>query len=383
MDSVIYLDYQSTTPIDARVLEAMLPYFGVEYGNAHSTHHSFGWRAHQAAEAAREAIANSIGATREEVIFTSGATESINIALQGLIVPKLSIGCHVISVSTEHKCSLAALDTLRQQGCDVTVLDVSSDGLISAKAVLDAIKPNTALVSVMWVNNEIGVVQPIREIARGCERVGVAFHTDAAQALGKVAIDVTRDGIDLASFSAHKTYGPKGIGALYCKKALQAALHPLIAGGGQEHGIRGGTLPVPLAVGFGEAVALAASERVRETKRLAALSARFLELVTDALPDVLVHGSLKHRIPGNLNLGFPGIESESLLAMCPGVAVSTGSACNSASPEPSHVLRAIGVDYDLANGSIRIGFGRQTTQEEVERAVALIVAAVVTYRAAA
>ena len=375
-EQAVYLDYQSTTPIDKRVLETMWPYFREHFGNAHSTSHSFGWVAAEAVNTARRQLADSIHSDPDEIVFTSGATESINMALTGIVRASAVARPNVISVGTEHKASLAVLRLLQQSGCDVTLLPVNREGLLDTAQVEEAITPQTILVSVMAVNNEIGVIQPIRAIAKLCAERNIVFHTDAAQALGTMRINVRRDCLSLASFSSHKIYGPKGVGALYCKRDLQPRLGPLIHGGGQERGLRSGTLPVGLVVGFGQAAAIVVRERSAEIKRLSRLRKTFLRTLKEAIPDVVIHGSLHERVPGNLSLGFPKIDAEVLLGLMPNLALSLGSACTSAAPEPSHVLSALGVDYELASGSIRVGFGRPTTEREVASAVETIVAAV-------
>ena len=361
----LYLDYQSTTPVDASVLEAMLPYFSDDFGNAHSTSHAYGWSADAALSAAREQVAASVGALTEEIIFTSGATEATHTAILGLLARARPTTPHLVSVVTEHKATHGALECAQfDYGARVTLLGVAQDGLLDPASVADAITDDTVLVSVMGVNNETGVIQPIQKIARLCAVRDVVFHTDLAQAVGRIPINLQRSGIGLASLSAHKVYGPMGIGALYCRRALQLRLAPLLRGGGQEQGIRSGTVPVPLAVGFGAAASLVSRRRTEEAKRLATLEGVFLERLREHVPDASVNGGHANRVPGCLNLRFPGIDAEALLGAMPEVAVSLGSACTSAAPEPSHVLSAMGLDYESVMGSIRLSFGAPTTLDE-------------------
>ncbi len=363
-DDSIYLDYQATTPVDPTVAAAMLPFFSESFGNAHSTSHAFGWQAEEAVQKARRQIAQAIGAAPEEIIFTSGATEAINMALRGLVDNTSTDAPHVVSVCTEHKASLAVLERLASMGADVTLLPVDAEGLLTIGQVDAAITAKTVLVSIMAVNNEIGVIQPIDKISKLCERRNVAFHTDLAQAVGRVPINVGRTRIGLASLSGHKIYGPMGIGALYCRNDLQPRLRPLIVGGGQEQGLRSGTVPVPLAVGFGEAAALVSRRRTGEAKRLTVIGEAFFDRLRSFVPDCSLSGSASQRVAGTFNLHFPGIDAEALLGAMPKVAVSLGSACTSAAPEPSHVLSALGLDYDAIMGSIRLCFGAPTTMEE-------------------
>lgn len=360
----IYLDYQATTPVDPSVISAMVPFFNEAFGNSHSTSHVFGWQAEKAVSSARQRVADSIGAEAEEVLFTSGATEAINTALSGLVSSASSDAPHIVSIRTEHKAALATLERIKANGCDVTLLDVDADGLVAIEQVAAAITGRTVLVSVMAVNNEIGVIQPINGIAKLCERQNVAFHTDLAQALGRVPINVGRSRIGLASLSAHKIYGPMGIGALYCRKDLQHKLRPLIVGGGQEQGLRSGTVPVPLAVGFGEAATLVDRRRTAEAKRLTAVGEAFLTRLRSRVSDCALNGSATKRVAGSFNIHFPGIDAEALLSAMPQVAISLGSACSSAAPEPSHVLQALGLNYDAIMGSIRVSFGAPTSTED-------------------
>src|SRR5688500_364682 len=367
--TLMYLDYQATTPTDPRVVEAMLPYFTTHFGNPHSRNHSYGWEAEQAVEKARAQVAAIIGADEKEIIFTSGATESNNLAIKGVAHFYKGKKNHVITVVTEHKCVLDSCRHLELQGFEVTYLPVQKNGLIDLEALRAAVTDKTVVVSVMAVNNEIGVIQPLAEIGKICREKKAFFHTDAAQAAGKIALDVEAMNIDLMSISGHKIYGPKGIGALYVRRKPRVRLVPLIVGGGQERGFRSGTLPTPLCVGLGEAAEIAMNEMGGEAERLTKLQARMLKGLQDRLPEIFVNGDLGHRIPGNLNVSFAYGEGESLMMGIKNLAVSSGSACTSASLEPSYVLRALGVDEELAHTSLRIGLGRFTTEHEVDTAV--------------
>ena len=368
-DVPVYLDYQATTPTDPRVVQAMLPYFSEKFGNPHSRQHFFGWEAEDAVEKARGEIAGLIGATAREVIFTSGATESNNMALKGVARFYKARKDHIVTCVTEHKCVLEAARHLEHEGFRVTWLPVAATGLIDLDRLRDAITENTVMVSVMAVNNEIGVIQPIGEIGALCRERGVFFHTDAAQAVGKIPLDVDAMHIDLMSISGHKIYGPMGIGALYVRRRPRVRLVALMDGGGQERGLRSGTLPTPLCVGLGEACAIAGREMGDEAERVAALRDRFYKGITGRLSGVHLNGDEERRIPGNLNLSFADVDSEGLVAGIKDLAVSSGSACTSASVEPSYVLRAIGLDDGLARGAIRVGFGRFTTEDDVDFAV--------------
>ncbi|MGL5785050.1 MAG: IscS subfamily cysteine desulfurase [Alphaproteobacteria bacterium] len=372
----IYLDYQATTPCDPRVVEAMLPYFFEQFGNPHSRNHGYGWAAEQAVEEARAKIAKAIHADPREIIFTSGATEANNLALKGVARYLYPGKNHIITCVTEHKCVLDSCRHLEQEGFEVTYLPVKPNGLVDLDQLTKAIKDTTALVSIMAVNNEIGVIQPLVEIGKICKEKGVYFHTDAAQALGRIALDVNAMHISLMSLSSHKVYGPKGIGALYVRRKPRIRLQALIHGGGQERGMRSGTLPTPLCVGFGAACQLAEAERVREWARLTELKDTFLGQIHQHLPEVYLNGDAQQRIPGNLNLSFAYVEGEGLMMGIKKLAVSSGSACTSASLEASYVLRALGVEEALAHTSLRLGFGRFTTEEEVKLAAAEIIAAV-------
>jgi cysteine desulfurase len=378
----IYLDNQATTRVDPRVLECMLPYFSEQYGNAASRQHVFGQKAEEAVDRAREQVADVIGAEARTIVFTSGATESNNLALKGAAAAHRKKGDHLISAATEHNAVLDPLRRLERDGFRAAILPVDRYGCVSAEQVESAITDRTVLVSVMAANNEIGTLQPIRKIGEACKRRGVLFHTDAAQAAGKVPLDVDEMGVDLMSLSAHKIYGPKGVGALYVRRRdPHVRLEPLLDGGGHERGLRSGTLPVPNIVGFGAACELCRREMAEEAQRLRALRERLRAGIQGQLEDVFLHGHSTERLPGNLSLGFAFIDSGALMTMMRDVAVSSGSACTSASVEPSHVLRAIGVPDELARGSIRYGLGRFTTAEEVDYAVEETVRAVQHLRA--
>lgn len=370
----IYLDYQSTTPMDPKVLDAMMPYFTEKHGNPHSRSHSFGWDAEEGVEIARKQVADVIRANPKEIIFTSGATESNNLAIKGVAHFYKSEGKnHIITVSTEHKCVLDTCRHLNQEGFEITYLPVDEKGIINLDQLEGAIKKNTVLVSVMMVNNEIGVIQPMKEIGAICKKHNVFFHTDAAQGYGKIPIDVNEMNIDLMSISSHKIYGPKGVGALFIRrKPNRVRIEPLINGGGQERGLRSGTLPTPLIVGFGKAAEICKEVMETEYVRIKKLSDTFYKEIVESIPDVYLNGHKEQRWPGNLNLSFAYIEGESLILAIKDLAVSSGSACTSASLEPSYVLRAVGVDVELAHTSIRFGFGRFTTEAEVAYAINVV-----------
>jgi cysteine desulfurase len=372
----IYLDNHSTTRTDPRVLEAMWPYFAEHYGNAASRTHVFGWKAAEAVQEARQQVAELVAARPREIIFTSGATESNNLALKGAAAMYHARGDHIVTVQTEHKAVLDPCRRLQQEGFRVTFLPVDRQGLIAPEQVAEAIDDRTILVSVMAANNEIGVLQPIAAIGRLCQERGVLFHTDAAQAAGKIPLDVEEMGIDLLSLSAHKMYGPKGVGALYVRgRRPHVRLQPILDGGGHEHGLRSGTLPVPLVVGLGKACTLCRAEMADEASRLLRLRQRLCQGIRTRLVDVTLNGHAEQRLPGNLNLSFGGVKGEALLMALYDVAVSSGSACTSADPEPSYVLRAL-ADDDRAHSSIRFGLGRFTTEEEVDYVVEAVVRAV-------
>lgn len=368
----IYLDYQATTPVDSRVLESMLPYFTKEFGNPHSTTHVYGTRSHEAIEQARAQVASIINADPQEIIFTSGATEADNIAILGVSRALKNQGKYeIISVVTEHKAVLEPLKVLEQEGFKVIFLPVQKNGIIDINDLKKALSSKTALVSVMAVNNEIGVLQPIREIAKLAHEHGALFHTDAAQGFGKIPLDVTKDDIDLLSLSGHKIYGPKGVGALFIKRGTPVI--PLVYGGGQERKIRPGTVPTPLCVGLGKAAQIAEQERLSESKRLLALRNKLLNTLQKNLTGVLVNGDLEKRLPGNLNLSFTGVDSAPLLANLKGIAISASSACSSDSLELSYVIKAIDHDHSLPPAIIRLSLGRSTTEAEVEKAAEEII----------
>jgi cysteine desulfurase len=378
----IYMDNNSTTRVDPRVVDAMLPFFTEQFGNAASRTHVFGQQAEQAVEQARARVAALIGADPREIVFTSGATESNNLALKGAAALHRRQGNHLITVATEHKAVLDPCKRLEQDGFAVTVLPVDRHGRVSAEQVADALSDQTILVSVMAANNEVGTLQPIQEIGRVCKERGVLFHNDAAQAAGKVTLDVEAMGIDLLSLSAHKIYGPKGVGALYVRRRNPSVrLAPLFDGGGHERRLRSGTLPVPLVVGFGLACELCAAEMTGEAERLTGLRERLRQGIQDQLPEVYLNGHPTQRLPGNLNLSFAYVQGDALLMNLREVALSSGSACTSAEPEPSYVLRALGVNDELAHGSLRFGLGRFSTAEEVDYAAAAVVRAVTRLRA--
>ncbi|MCC8483423.1 MAG: IscS subfamily cysteine desulfurase [Rickettsia endosymbiont of Labidopullus appendiculatus] len=368
----IYMDYQSTTPMDPRVLECMLPYFTTKFGNPHSRSHSFGWEAEEAVETSRKKVARLIGADSKEIVFTSGATESNNLAIKGMAKFYGSKKNHIITVISEHKCVLDACRHLENEGFKVTYLPIQTNGLIDLQQLKNAITDQTMLVSVMAVNNEIGVIQPIKEIGKICRELGVFFHSDIAQGYGKIPIDVNDCNIDLASISGHKIYGPKGIGALYVRKKPRVRLVPILNGGGQERGMRSGTLPTPLIVGLGAAAELALLEMSQDAKLVEELFDRFYNNITKQIADVYLNGDMHKRYKGNLNLSFAYVEGESMILAIKDLAVSSGSACTSSSLEPSYVLRAMGVDEEMAHTSIRFGIGRFTTKEEIDYAVELI-----------
>jgi len=372
----IYLDNQATTPTDPRVVDAMLPYFSQKFGNPHSSSHAFGWEAEDAVAVARQQIAHLIGAEPREIVFTSGATESNNLAIKGAGQFPHRRGNHIVTTRVEHKCVLECCRQLESQGLRVSYLDVDSNGLIDLAALAAAIVDDTILVSIMAVNNETGVIQPMAEIGAICRDRGIWFHSDGAQAVGKIPIDVNAQNIDLLSISGHKLYGPMGIGALYVRRRPRVRLQPLIDGGGQERGLRSGTLPTPLCVGLGQACALSEREMGAESHRLIRLRDLLLSEIRARGCEVFVNGDMNRRISGNLNLRFPGVRAEDLLTKLHGVAISTGSACTSASVEPSYVLRAMGLAPDEAAASVRIGLGRFTTEDEVTRAAEMIARAV-------
>jgi len=362
----IYMDAQATTPLDPRVLDAMLPYLTTFWGNPHSRTHAYGWESERAVEIAREQVACIIGADSKEIIFTSGATESNNIVVKGVARFYGKKKNHIITTQTEHKCVLDSCRAMEAEGFKVTYLPVGPTGIISMEDLEKAITPETCLVSVMAVNNEIGVQQPIKEIGALCRSKKVFFHTDAAQAVGKIPLDVNKMNIDLMSISGHKLYGPKGVGALYVRRKPRVRLEPLMSGGGQERGMRSGTLPTPLVVGLGHASHLALKEMDYDHAWMVKLSNHLMSMINNNLTDVIRNGDPNHSYPGCINLSFAYVEGESLLMALKDVALSSGSACTSASLEPSYVLRAMGTDEDLAHSSIRFGFGRFSTFEETD-----------------
>ena len=373
----IYFDYQATTPLDPRVLQAMLPYFTEQFGNAASRSHAFGWKAEQAVEQAREQVARLIGASAKEIIFTSGSTEAINLALKGVAEMYAAKGKHVITSQAEHKAVLDTCKHLEKLGYEVSYLKPDRTARISLEAVQAALRPDTVLVALMWANNEVGTLNPIREIGALCHARSVLFFTDGTQAAGKVPVDVEADHVDLLCLSAHKIYGPKGAGALYVRrKNPRVRLAAQIDGGGHERGMRSGTLNVPGIVGLGQACELCRLELTAESQRCRELRDRLHQRITGALDFVELNGHPEQRLPGNLNLSFHFVEGESLIMGISDVAVSSGSACTSASLEPSHVLRAMDVGEDLAHSSIRFGIGRFTTREEVDYAADAVVKAV-------
>jgi len=363
----IYMDNHATTPLDPRVLDAMMPYLTSTFGNAASRNHSFGWEAEKAVEAAREQIAKLIGATAKEIIFTSGATESNNLAIKGIAEMYRERGNHIITQVTEHKAVLDTCKRMEKAGFRVTYLPVKADGLIDLDDLKRAIDDKTILVTIMFANNEIGVLQPVAEIGKICREKGVIFHTDAVQAIGKVPVDVNSMSIDVLSLSGHKIYGPKGVGALYVRRRNpRVQISEQINGGGHERGMRSGTLNVPGIVGLGKACEIAREEMASEDKRLRALRDKLKTKLESSLDYIHVNGSMEHRLPGNLNMSFVYVEGESLLMGINDVAVSSGSACTSATLEPSYVLKALGLGDDVAHSSIRFGLGRFNTEAEVD-----------------
>jgi cysteine desulfurase len=371
----IYMDNHATTQVDPRVLEAMLPYFSEKYGNASSRNHVFGWESEAAVDTAREQVARAIyAASPREIIFTSGATESDNLAIKGVVEAYVQKGNHIVTCVAEHKAVLDSCKALEKKGCAVTYLPVDRAGMVDVERLKQAITARTILLSIMAANNEIGTIQPIEEIGKLAKEKGILFHTDATQAVGKIPVHVEKMGIDLLSLSGHKMYGPKGVGALYVRSTRpRVKLVSLIDGGGQERDMRSGTLNVPGIVGLGKACEIAVGEMASECERLRALRERLKSGIMSQLDDVTINGDALQRLPGNLSLSFSGVEGESLLMALKEIAVSTGSACTSASLEPSHVLRAIGLEEHLAHASIRFGLGRFNTEEEVDYTVHRIV----------
>ena len=373
----IYMDNHSTTACDPRVVEAMLPFFTEKFGNAASRNHTFGWEAEEGVDAARKQIAKIIHADAKEIVFTSGATESDNLALKGVVEMYREKGDHIITTSTEHRAVIDTAKALEKKGVKVTYLPVDKTGMVSPDDVRNAITDKTILISIMLANNEIGTIHPIKEIGKIAKEKGILFHCDATQGVGKIPVNVQEMGIDLMSFTSHKIYGPKGIGALYVRrKAPRVRIEPMIHGGGHERGMRSGTLPVPLIVGFGKAIELCEQEMPTESVRIAKLRDRLQEGIMGAMEEVYLNGHPTERLPGNLNISFAYVEGEALLMGVKEIALSSGSACTSATLEPSYVLRALGVGSDLAHSSIRFGLGRFTTPEEVEYTIDRMIKAV-------
>jgi cysteine desulfurase len=370
----IYMDYHATTPMDPRVFEAMKPYFMETFGNAASRNHSFGWEAEEAVEKSRKQIADLIGSTTKEIVFTSGATESNNLALKGIAEMYAEKGNHIITAATEHKAILDTCKRLEKHGIRVTYLPVQANGLIDLEMLKEAITDKTILISIMYANNEIGVIQPMAEIGKIAKAKGVLVHSDATQAVGKVPVNVIKDNIDLMSMSGHKIYGPKGVGALYVRrKSPRVQITAQMDGGGHERGMRSGTLNVPGIVGLGEACAICNADMPAESKRMAFLRDKLRGKLESELDEVYINGTMEHRLPNNLNISFAYVEGESLLMGINDIAVSSGSACTSATLEPSYVLKALGAGDDLAHSSIRFGLGRFNTEEEVDYVAAKVI----------
>ncbi len=375
--SPIYLDNNATTPLDPKVLETMLPYYKDKFGNAASFHHTFGHEAKQAVENARKVIAKELNAKIREIIFTSGATEAINLAIKG-VCAKAPLGKnHIITQITEHQAVLDTFAVMKKKGWDVTILPVDSKGLVDPNEIANVIRDETALVAIMHANNEIGVLQAIAEIGEICDKYNIYFLVDAAQSFGKLPIDVLGMNIDLLAASAHKIYGPKGLGILFINQKMpKVELESLIDGGGHERGFRSGTLPVPLIVGFGKAVRIANELRAEENKRLSSMRDKMINQITAAHSEVILNGSKDNRLPNNVNLCFPGIDAETLIMKMKGLACSTGSACSSANLEPSHVIKALGYGNELAHSAIRFSLGRFNTEEEIDIAIAEVISTV-------
>ncbi len=373
----IYMDHNATTPMDPRVLEAMLPYFTEKFGNSASRNHEFGWHAEEAVKKARKQVASLIGADPKEIIWTSGATESNNLAIKGVADMYKEKGRHIITAVHEHKATLDPCKRLQKMGYDITWLEPNEDGIIYAQQIADAIREDTILVSIMWANNELGTINELTEIGKVCKDKGVLLHTDATQAVGKIPVDVNADGVDLLSGTAHKIYGPKGAGFLYVRRRKpRVRLTPIIDGGGHERGMRSGTLNVPGIVGLGEACELCEKEMVQETAKLSALRDKLEQGITSQLEHAVVNGHEARRLPQTTNISFPYVEGESMMMAIKEVAVSSGSACTSASLEPSYVLKALGLGDEIAHSSIRFGVGRFTTEEEVDYTIDKVVTAV-------
>ncbi len=366
----IYLDNQATTPLDPEVFSAMSPWFTEKFGNASSRNHTYGWEAEEAVEIARESVAAIIGSLPKEIIFTSGATEANNIALQGVAKNYQNQGRHIITLKTEHKAVMDVCQHLSKDGFDITYLPVDKDGMLNVNKFEDAIRDDTIFASVMHVNNEIGVIQPIKELGAICKNKNVLFHVDAAQSVGKIPLNIDDMGIDLLSISAHKFYGPKGVGALYIRrKDPRVQLQPVMFGGGHERGVRSGTLPVPNIVGMGRACDLAADVMNEENLKITTLRDALLQGIRDKNPNALVNGSMEKRVAGNLNMSFPGVNNEAIIAAIPEIAISSGSACTTSTMEPSHVLLALGMSKEEAYSSLRFGIGRFNTEQDIHIAV--------------
>ena len=366
----IYLDNQATTPLDPEVFSAMSPWFTEKFGNASSRNHTYGWEAEEAVEIARESVAAIIGSLPKEIIFTSGATEANNIALQGAAKNYQNQGRHIITLKTEHKAVIDVCQHLSEDGFDITYLPVDKDGMLNVNKFEDAIRDDTIFASVMHVNNEIGVIQPIKELGAICKNKNVLFHVDAAQSVGKIPLNIDDMGIDLLSISAHKFYGPKGVGALYIRrKDPRVQLQPVMFGGGHERGVRSGTLPVPNIVGMGRACDLAADVMNEENLKITTLRDALLQGIRDENPKTLVNGSMEKRVAGNLNMSFPGVNNEAIIAAIPEIAISSGSACTTSTMEPSHVLLALGMSKEEAYSSLRFGIGRFNTEKDIHIAV--------------
>ncbi|HJM84259.1 MAG TPA: IscS subfamily cysteine desulfurase [Candidatus Marinimicrobia bacterium] len=366
----IYLDNQATTPLDPEVFSAMSPWFTEKFGNASSRNHTYGWEAEEAVEIARESVAAIIGSLPKEIIFTSGATEANNIALQGAAKNYQNQGRHIITLKTEHKAVIDVCQHLSEDGFDITYLPVDKDGMLNVNKFEDAIRDDTIFASVMHVNNEIGVIQPIKELGAICKNKNVLFHVDAAQSVGKIPLNIDDMGIDLLSISAHKFYGPKGVGALYIRrKDPRVQLQPVMFGGGHERGVRSGTLPVPNIVGMGRACDLAADVMNEENLKITTLRDALLQGIRDKNPNALVNGSMEKRVAGNLNMSFPGVNNEAIIAAIPEIAISSGSACTTSTMEPSHVLLALGMSKEEAYSSLRFGIGRFNTEQDIHIAV--------------
>lgn len=375
----IYLDNQSTTPLDPRVLEAMMPCFTELYGNPHTSEHVFGWQAFSALENARIEVAQSIGAEKSNIIFTSGATESVSLAITGLA--RFADGPSrnkIITVTTEHACVLESCRQMERRGYEVSILPVASDGILDLNLLKEHLDEKVLLVSVMLANNEIGVIQPVAEIAEICQQFGCFIHTDATQAVGKIPVDVAKLGVDMLSASAHKLYGPKGIGMLFLRDGMEKHIAPVVLGGGQEMGLRSGTTAVPLAVGFGAAARIAKKGMKSESKHITALRGLFLDRLLEQMPNIEVLGTMKKRLPGNLSLVFPNVSGDNLLTVLGDrLAISTGSSCSSIRSEPSHVVRALGRSDEGAHAAVRISIGRFNTEEEMEQAADLLLSVAV------